>query len=149
MKLRDEWGTHFIVWLNVWATRHKALLWRHCEMRTSFVAIKAFTGADFAWRDDSVKRLELNTAQMVFTITSGSETYWSSTDCQQNPTNQPIILMPATPVTTQAVTWDRTRSSADTCDQQRDPVPTGGASYHLAVSLDGIEGATTQQFILE
>lgn len=92
--------------------------------------------------------INAGTSQMVFTISSGDEQYWTSTDCQTNPSDQLILLEPAQPVTTAPIPWDRTRSAPDTCDQPRDAAPAGGASYHLSVSLGGVAGANTRQFIL-
>jgi hypothetical protein len=84
----------------------------------------------------------------VFTITSGDEVIWKSTDCQVDPKEQLQLLNPGVPVSTPSLTWDRTRSSPDTCDQPRDQVTAGGASYHLAVAIGDIESETTKQFIL-
>lgn len=84
----------------------------------------------------------------VFTITSGDEVIWKSTDCQVDPQEQVQLLNPGVPVSSASLTWDRTRSSPDTCGQPRDQVTAGGASYHLAVAVGDIESATTKQFIL-
>lgn len=84
----------------------------------------------------------------VFTITSGEEVIWKSTDCQVDPQEQVQLLNPGVPVSSASLPWDRTRSSPDTCGQPRDQVTAGGASYHLSVSVGDIESATTKQFIL-
>ena len=84
----------------------------------------------------------------VFTITSGDEVIWTSTDCQVEPQEQVQLLNPGVPVSSASLTWDRTRSSTDTCGQPRDQVTAGGASYHLAVAVGDLESATTKQFIL-
>ena len=84
----------------------------------------------------------------VFTITSGDEVIWKSTDCQVEPQKQEQLLNPGVPVSSASLTWDRTRSATDTCAQPRDQVTAGGASYHLEVSVGDIESATTKQFIL-
>ncbi|MDO7882684.1 hypothetical protein [Antiquaquibacter soli] len=83
-----------------------------------------------------------------FRITSGEELIWSSKDCQSDPVAAEIILQPGVPKQSAAITWDRTRSSVDTCDAAREPVVAGGASYHLEVSIGEIESATTKQFLL-
>ncbi|GAA2247408.1 hypothetical protein N1031_17520 [Herbiconiux moechotypicola] len=89
------------------------------------------------------------TSQQVYTITSGDEVYWTSTDCQTDPTDTEALLAPGVPVASTPFAWDRTRSSPDTCSATDPPqVPAAGASYHLAVSVAGIPSATTQQFIL-
>lgn len=93
--------------------------------------------------------INAGTAQQVYTITSGPETYWLSTDCQTEPTDTEALLEPGVAVTSTPFSWDRTRSATDTCaSPDRPQVPAAGASYHLAVSVAGIPSTTTQQFIL-
>jgi hypothetical protein len=93
--------------------------------------------------------LHAGTAQQVFTITSGSEVYWKSTDCQTAKVDAEVLLQPGKTISSQTpITWDRTRSDPATCQAQRPQVPAGGASYHLQVSVAGITSATTKQFIL-
>jgi len=84
-----------------------------------------------------------------FRITSGDELYWTSKDCQSAPVAAIITLQPGVPFAGSSLTWDRTRSSVDTCDVDREQVPAAGASYHLAVTVGGIESATTRQFLLD
>lgn len=94
-------------------------------------------------------KIDAGTAQQVFTITSGSETYWKSTDCQSDKVDAEVLLQPGKTVSSQTpIEWDRTRSDPATCQQTREQVPAGGASYHLSTSVSGIESAATQQFIL-
>lgn len=94
--------------------------------------------------------IDAGTAHQVFTISSGSETYWTSTDCQANASDATITLQPGKTVTSQSpITWDRTQSRPSTCNSARPPVPAAGASYHLTVSVDGITSAKSKQFILE
>jgi hypothetical protein len=94
--------------------------------------------------------MNVGTSQQVFTITSGSDTWWRSTDCQQNPSDAvQTVKAGATVTSTAPVVWDRTRSSTDTCglpDRQR--APGGGAAYQLRVSIGGFESASTVQFLL-
>lgn len=94
--------------------------------------------------------LDVGTAVQSFTVTSGSDTWWRSTDCQANPTNQLATLPAGQTVTSQApLVWDRTRSAVETCgDETRPRASGGGASYHLTVSLGGIESRGTAQFML-
>ncbi|MGI9821909.1 hypothetical protein [Agromyces sp. Marseille-Q5079] len=94
--------------------------------------------------------LNAGTAAQVFTVTSGDEPYWTSTDCQSDPVDAEVSLKPGVPVSSAApIIWDRTRSTPDTCDGAREAVPAGGASYHLSVSVDGYESADlTKQFQL-
>ncbi|PYY51949.1 hypothetical protein [Curtobacterium sp. MCBD17_023] len=93
--------------------------------------------------------MDLGSAQQVLTITSGTEQYWTSKDCQTGGTNQDVTLKAGQELTTPAITWDRTRSSATTCDAARAAVPAGGASYHLQVAVGEIESAESVQFVLE
>ncbi|MET0725565.1 MAG: hypothetical protein ABWY36_04385 [Leifsonia sp.] len=89
--------------------------------------------------------LNAGTSQQVFTITSGEEVYWLSTDCQTDPVDTEVTLKPGVALTSAApITWDRTRSSVDTCDAAREPVPAGGASYHLTVTIGDVTSEPTQ-----
>ncbi|AYG03080.1 hypothetical protein [Gryllotalpicola protaetiae] len=92
--------------------------------------------------------IDAGTATMVFTVTSGKEPYWTSTDCQSNPVHTDIKLEPKQTLTSTPIAWDRTRSSTSTCGGPRPAAPAGGASYHLSVSVAGIASATSKQFLL-
>lgn len=93
--------------------------------------------------------MNAGTSQQVFTVLSGDEVYWKSTDCQTAPTDQDVLLEPGKTVASNpAITWDRTRSAPDTCSGTRDPVPAGGASYHLKTSIGGFESKSSAQFLL-
>jgi len=91
---------------------------------------------------------DLGTAGMVFSVTSGSDQVWLSTDCQKTPDHRPVILEPGKALKTEPLAWDRTRSSKKTCEVDREQVAAGGASYHLAVSVAGVESQQTAQFLL-
>lgn len=98
---------------------------------------------------DAPCTLNAGTAVQVFTITSGAETYWTSTDCQTSPSDAEITLEPGDPISSSVpIIWDRTRSSVDSCDGAREAVPAGGASYHLDVTVDGIPSTASKQFLL-
>lgn len=93
--------------------------------------------------------LNVGTAAQVFTVSSGKETYWSSTDCQVDAVDAMVLLAPGKPVSsTQPIVWDRTRSTPETCGGPRTAAPAGGASYHLTVSVSGFESGATKQFLL-
>lgn len=93
--------------------------------------------------------IDVGTAAQVFTVKSGNEVYWTSTDCQVDPVAAEVTLEPGQVVSSsEPLVWDRSRSSADTCEGERAAVPGGGASYHLAVAVDGFESETTKQFLL-
>lgn len=94
--------------------------------------------------------MNVGTSKQVFTITSGNDTWWRSTDCQENPSDAIQTIKAGATVTSSApVVWDRTRSSAQTCgatDRQR--APGGGAAYQLRVSIGGFESTVPVQFLL-
>jgi hypothetical protein len=94
--------------------------------------------------------IDAGTAQQAFTITSGSEVYWKSTDCQTDKVDAEVLLQPGKTISSQApITWDRTRSDPSTCQATREQVPAGGASYHLETSVSGVKSSETKQFILQ
>jgi hypothetical protein len=93
--------------------------------------------------------LNAGTKAQVFTITSGEEVYWLSTDCQVDAIDAEVSLSPGTPISSSVpIVWDRTRSSVDTCSGPRETVPAEGASFHLSVTVDGFESQATKQFQL-
>lgn len=92
--------------------------------------------------------IDLGSSQQVLTITSGSDTYWSSKDCQVDGTHQIVKMSAGQTLTTPSITWDRTRSSTTSCNSTRSSVPAGGASYHLSVSVGAITSSTPALMIL-
>ncbi len=94
--------------------------------------------------------LDVGSATQVFTVTSGDDVWWRSTDCQENPSNMVVTLEAGQNVTSATpVVWDRTRSDVSTCDQENRPrAPGGGASYHVEVSIGGFSGTDTAQILL-
>jgi hypothetical protein len=91
---------------------------------------------------------DVGTAKQVFTITSGTQRYWTSTDCQTDPKSLVVLLEPGTTLTSSSIPWDRTVSSPSTCTAQRAAVPAGGAAYHLSVTVDGVPSQGYKQFLL-
>ncbi|MDQ0642808.1 hypothetical protein [Microbacterium murale] len=94
--------------------------------------------------------IDVGSTTQVFTVSSGSDTWWRSTDCQESPSSMVVTLAAGQTVTSATpLQWDRTRSDVATCDQENRPrAPGGGASYHVAVSIGGFEGAETRQILL-
>ncbi|PRB13098.1 hypothetical protein [Microbacterium sp. MYb62] len=94
--------------------------------------------------------IDVGSTTQVFTISSGADEWWRSTDCQENPSSMIATLTAGTTVTSKdPVTWDRTRSSVETCAQEnRQRAPGGGASYHIAVSIGGFTSLSTAQILL-
>lgn len=95
--------------------------------------------------------INVGTKAQIFTITSGSDTIWTSTDCQTDGSDTEFTLQPSggAPVTSSPIAWDRTRSSGGTCDDDRPAVDAGGASYHFSVTVGGFPAAETAQFLLD
>lgn len=94
--------------------------------------------------------LDVGSATQVFTVTSGEDVWWRSTDCQENPSSMVVTLEAGQTVTSaEPVVWDRTRSDVATCDQENRPrAPGGGASYHVAVSIGGLDAVNSRQILL-
>lgn len=102
--------------------------------------------------NDGAKDCTINvgTTGQQFTITSGSDTWWRSTDCQTEPSDMVVTLAAGQTVTSATpLTWDRTRSNVSTCgDADRPRAPGGGASFHLTVEIGGVASMTSKQFLL-
>jgi hypothetical protein len=94
--------------------------------------------------------LNAGTTTQVFTITSGADVYWTSTDCQTDAADAEVTLEPKVPVSTKTpLVWDRTQSSPETCEiSDREAAPGEGASYFLSVSVGGVASANPAQFLL-
>lgn len=93
--------------------------------------------------------MNVGTSAQSFTVTSGSDVWWRSTDCQTEPSDLEVTLEPGQTVSSSApLTWDRTRSSVGSCGSERPYAPGGGATYHLSVSIGGIPSAGTASFVL-
>jgi hypothetical protein len=95
--------------------------------------------------------IDVGTDAQSYTITSGSDTIWSSTDCQTDKAALKQVLEPgvAKALSTTPFAWDRTRSSTTTCNGTRPAVTAGGASYHLNVKLGTITAKGSKQFVLQ
>jgi len=92
--------------------------------------------------------LNVGTDSQVYTITSGDETIWTSTDCQTDPAAAEQTIEAGKELSTQPFEWDRTRSSPDTCGDDREQVTADGASYHLEVQIADVTSAKTRQMVL-
>ncbi|BDV29564.1 hypothetical protein Microterr_02240 [Microbacterium terricola] len=94
--------------------------------------------------------MNVGTSTQVFTITSGDDTWWRSTDCQGEPSDM-IVLLKADQTVESAtpLEWDRTRSSVSTCDSDSRPTASGGgATYNLSVEIGGILSLEATTFLL-
>lgn len=83
-----------------------------------------------------------------FIVTSGSDRIWSSKDCQVDAVAATATLLPGVPLAGSSITWDRTRSSTDTCKTERPSVTAGGATYRLEVNIGDVKSAISQPFLL-
>ena len=94
--------------------------------------------------------MNVGTTTQTFTISSGDDVWWRSTDCQTEPSDQTVTVDAGQTVTSVTpLTWDRTRSSVSTCgDVDRQTAPGGGSSFHLKVSIGGVESSGSRQFVL-
>lgn len=94
--------------------------------------------------------VDVGTDAQVYTITSGTDQIWISTDCQTSKAALKQVLEPgaAKALSTTPFAWDRTRSSPTSCTGNRPAVTAGGASYHLNVKLGAITAKSTKQFLL-
>lgn len=94
--------------------------------------------------------INVGSSTQTFTVSSGSDIWWRSTDCQSESSDAIRTLEAGASVTSSTpVVWDRTRSSADTCDEKNRPrAPGGDASYHVAVSIGGFASETPKQILL-
>jgi hypothetical protein len=87
-----------------------------------------------------------------YVITSGTETIWSSKDCQSGAVSATTTLQPHIPVKSTPFPWDRIRSNPAACSATNAPqVVAGGASYHLTVTVNGVTSskADSPQFVLK
>lgn len=91
--------------------------------------------------------MNVGTAAQMFEISSGSDVWWRSTDCQTESSDHVVQLEPGQTVASAVpLVWDRTRSSVDTCASARQKALPG--YYNLRVSIGGVEPGTTRQFVL-
>lgn len=94
--------------------------------------------------------MNVGTTKQVFTVLSGGDVWWRSTDCQKEPSDMVVTLKAGQEVSSaEPIVWDRTRSGVDSCgEEQRPAAAAGGASYHLRVAVGNIESESSRQFIL-
>ena len=92
---------------------------------------------------DTACAINVGTSAQAFTISSGTDVWWRSTDCQTEPSDQIVQLDPGQTVSSvEPLVWDRTRSSVSTCDDERPRALAG--YYNLVVSVGGIDSEETQ-----
>jgi len=94
----------------------------------------------------------VGTDSQVFTITSGSETYWKSSDCQTGATQTLAIFKPGQTLTSNPISWNRVLSTSragGTCDAKSPAAPAKGASYFLSTTVGGVDSSNRAQIILQ
>jgi hypothetical protein len=100
-------------------------------------------------RSEADCSLNVGTSVQEFTVSSGDDVWWRSTDCQSEPSDMIVLLAAGQEVSSaEPLAWDRTRSSVDTCDSDRPQAPGGGATFSLSVSIAGIVSTNTATFQL-
>lgn len=92
--------------------------------------------------------MNVGTTQQQYIVTTGAQVVFRSADCPLDGVDQVVTLEPGVVQSTVPIAWDRTFSSPETCVTAREPVISGGASYHLAIIVGGIESTETRQFLL-
>jgi len=94
--------------------------------------------------------LNVGTSGQSFTIVSGNDVWWRSTDCQTEPSDMVVLLAAGQSVSSAApLAWDRTRSSVGSCDDpNRQSAPGGGAAYNVSVEIGGIASTQSKQILL-
>lgn len=90
----------------------------------------------------------VGTDAQLYSIVSGSDPIWNSADCQSSPQPLEQVLQPGVALTTTPFAWDRTRSSASTCEAERPQVTAGGATYRLAVAVGEAKSTSDTPFLL-
>ncbi|WP_109209599.1 MULTISPECIES: hypothetical protein [Microbacterium] len=128
----------------------------------SEIAVEAVTSADTYAGDQNPQFsitltnngpdcvLNVGTTAQSYTVTSGDDIWWRSTDCQSEPSDMIVLIAAGQTVSSAApLSWDRTRSAVGTCaDETRARAPGGGASYFLSVEIGGIASTEPKQFLL-
>ena len=84
----------------------------------------------------------------TYKITSGSETIWTSANCDRSQDiNFRKLLAPGAVNSSPIGSWEKVRSSSTGCGAGQQTVVAGGASYHLTVTVNGVT-SNDVQFIL-
>ena len=84
-----------------------------------------------------------------YKVTSGTETIWTSEQCDRTTlTAMPIVLKAGQMTPSDLSDWFRVYSSVKGCGPEQNPVKGDGAAYHLDVSVGGVSAKDTVQFLL-
>jgi len=92
---------------------------------------------------------DVGTLTTFYKVTSGTETIWTSEQCDRTTlTAMPIVLKAGQMIPSDLSDWFRVYSSVKGCGPEQNPVKGDGASYHLDVSVGGVSAKDTVQFLL-
>lgn len=84
-----------------------------------------------------------------YTVTSGTETIWTSEQCDRTTlTSMPFVLKAGQMTPSPLSEWFGVYSSVKGCGSEQNKVQADGASYHLDVSVNGVSAKDTVQFLL-
>jgi hypothetical protein len=96
-------------------------------------------------------KFNLGSDVSFYKITSGSDSVWSSKDCNtERFASEPLMLQPKVTLASPASRWDRVRSDNSGC-ALKDGLPevtADGASYVLQAEVNGILSTNKPQFVL-
>lgn len=93
---------------------------------------------------------DVGAATTFYTITSGTETIWTSKQCTDRAalTASVITLKAGETLDSPLSPWQRVYSSATGCGADQKAVTGEGASYHLQAEVAAVISTDTKQFIL-
>ena len=92
---------------------------------------------------------EAGSIGQFFTITTGPDTVWQSAQCDRTADVSAVVtLLPGKTMTSPPSPWLKVSSSDTGCGEGQKPVVTGGASYHLSVTVNGFKSTNDMQFVL-
>jgi hypothetical protein len=86
-------------------------------------------------------KFNVGSAEQFYSVTSGSDVYWSSKDCDRTGTvDLDMVIKAGEKLDSASTVWERVRSSSSGCNAAsgQAAVPAGGATFHLNVSVAGV-----------
>ena len=92
---------------------------------------------------------EAGSIGQFYTITTGPDTVWDSAKCDRTADASAVVtLQPGKTLSSPPSAWMKVSSSDTGCGEGQKPVITGGASYHLSVTVNGFKSSNDMQFVL-
>ena len=86
-------------------------------------------------------KFNVGSAVQFYSVTSGSDVYWTSKDCDRTGTvDLDMVIKAGEKLDSATTVWQRVRSSTAGCNiaSGQAAVPAGGATFHLNVSVAGV-----------